>query len=157
AAGLDTQPATNDLYAADRNNDKVVVFAPTPLPEVTTGPATEVKADSGTITGRVDPAGPGTVNQCQFEILEGPVRHEGQSLKLSSNTKEGKFTLTFQGQTTKPILYETSFSAASTIEYYLTQLSTIGAHGVHVTQASSGPFLIEFTGQFSDLNVSPIT
>ena len=157
AAGLADQPSNGDLYAADKGKSEVAVFAPMPLPKVTTGPATGVTPTSGTLTGHVDPVGPGTVSSCEFEYLDGPVRNEVQTLTFSEDTKEGTFTLTFEGQTTQPISFENSFFVDDIIQFRLEELSTIGSGGVHVTEVFGGPFLVEFIGQFTDLNVPAIT
>ncbi len=156
AAGLASRPSSHLLYAADKGKDNVAVFSPMPLPDVTTGPATEIEPTAGTMTGHVDPLG-GTIDSCEFEYLEGPVRDEVQILKFSENTKEGTFTLTFEGQTTVPIQFEHSFFEADTIEFRLNQLSTIGTGGVHVAEFEEGLFEVEFTGKFSDLNIPPMS
>jgi DNA-binding beta-propeller fold protein YncE len=157
AAGLATRPSTGLLYAADSGNNNVAVFSPMPLPEVTTGPATNLGPTSATMTGHVDPAGPGQISDCHFEYLKGPVRDEVQTLEFSKDIKEGTFTLTFEGQTTQPIQYSREYSAAFLIQFRLEELSTIGVGNVHVTEVFRGPFVIEFTGQFADLNVSQIS
>ncbi|HVC07892.1 MAG TPA: hypothetical protein VND98_09950 [Solirubrobacterales bacterium] len=157
SAGLASRPSNGLLYAADSGNNDVAVFSPMPLPEVTTGPATNLGPTSATITGHVDPAGPGQISDCHFEYLNGPVRNEVQTLEFSKDTKEGTFTLTFEGQTTKPIEYSRQYYASNTIQFRLEELSTIGAGNVHVTEVFRGPFVIEFTGQFADLNVPQIS
>jgi phosphodiesterase/alkaline phosphatase D-like protein/DNA-binding beta-propeller fold protein YncE len=66
-AGLGFNSSTGMLYAADAGAGDVAVFSPLPLPDVTTGPATGVGASSGTLTGEVDPHGPGQVSDCYFQ------------------------------------------------------------------------------------------
>ena len=42
------------------------------------------------------------MSDCRFEYLAGPINNEVQKLEFE-DAREGTFTLTFEGQTTKPI------------------------------------------------------
>ena len=150
AAGLAARPSTGVLYAADAGNNEIAVFSPSPAPEVTTGPATILSPTAAKITGHVDPNGPGTINECSFEYLAGDVTNELQNIAFSPGTKEGTFTATFEGQTTKPIQFAAGNFTAETFQFRLEQLSTIGAGNVRVNGEETGPFRIEFKGKFAD-------
>jgi streptogramin lyase len=53
------------LYVADFENS--VVWAFVPAPEVTTGPPSNLRQASATVSGHVDPAGGGEIVSCEFE------------------------------------------------------------------------------------------
>jgi DNA-binding beta-propeller fold protein YncE len=55
------------LYVANTGENDIAIFRPAATPEVTTGPASTVEADSATVTGHVDPASAGSVSDCYFE------------------------------------------------------------------------------------------
>jgi DNA-binding beta-propeller fold protein YncE len=67
ALGLALAPSTGILYAANSGADNIALFAPLPLPEVTTKSAVNVGAASATLRGHVDPAGPASIVDCYFE------------------------------------------------------------------------------------------
>ena len=156
-AGLAVIPSNGTLYAADSGNNDVAVFSPDPAPEVTTGPTTILSPTSAKMTGHVDPAGPGTISECQFEYLAGAIANEVQNIAFSPGTKEGNFTVTFEGQTTKPIQFAAGNFTGETFQFRLEELSTIGAGNVRVSGEETGPFKIEFKGKFAHLNVPQVT
>lgn len=67
AEGLAFDPSNSLLYAADTSANTIAVFAPLPTPEATTGAVRSPGAESGTLTGHVDPRGPGSISTCYFE------------------------------------------------------------------------------------------
>ncbi len=67
ATGLAFDPRSNVIYAANSGANDIASFTPLPVPAVTTGEVTDPGPTSGTLTGRVDPDGPGTISSCYFE------------------------------------------------------------------------------------------
>lgn len=67
AAGLSFNPSNSILYVANPGSNNVVVFAPLPLPAVTSAPVESPGATSVTLTGHVDPNGGTSVTDCHFE------------------------------------------------------------------------------------------
>lgn len=65
-----------------------------------------------------------------------------QTVRVTGAPIGGTFTLTYQGQTTSPLPYN---STAATLATALANLSTIGAGNVSVTGATAGPWLVTFT------------
>ncbi len=55
------------LYVANTGENDIAIFTPAATPEVTTGPASSVEAESVTVTGQVDPGSAGSVSECYFE------------------------------------------------------------------------------------------
>ncbi len=159
-AGLAVRSSNHTLYAADSKNNDIAVFNRVPLPQVTTNGATNVTTTAGTMNGHVDPGPGGTVGECKFEYLPGRLSNEVQELSFSG-AKEGKFTLTFEGQTTSSIPYPPGNFGAEIIAYRLEELPNIGHGNVHVTYKSGhpeeGPYYIEFNNRFEDLNVPQAT
>ena len=138
------------------NND-IAVFSQIPVPDVTTGPSTILSPTSAKITGHVDPVGTGSISDCHFEYLAGNVTNEIQNIAFTEGTKEGTFTVTFEGQTTKPVQFAAGNFTAEDFRIQLEKLSTIGAGNVRVSGEEKGPFKIEFKGKFTDLNVPQVT
>jgi NHL repeat len=66
AEGVSVDGASHLLYVANSADDDIIVFADV-RPQATTGPATEVGETSLTLTGNVDPAGHGPIEECFFE------------------------------------------------------------------------------------------
>ena len=155
-AGLAAPSSSHLVYAADSAADAVAVFAPLPAPEVETNGATGVGPTSATLTGHVDPSGAGQVSDCRFEYLAGPITNEVQKLEFEA-AREGTFTLTFEGQTTKPI----PLAPGGFPEYYilnaLEALPKVGNGNVKVTGPEGGPFTIEFIKRFAQVNVPQLT
>jgi sugar lactone lactonase YvrE len=155
-AGLAAPSSSHLVYAADSAADAVAVFAPLPAPEVETKGATGVGPTAATLTGHVDPSGPGQVSDCRFEYLAGPINNEVQKLEFDG-ALEGTFTLTFEGQTTGPI----ALAPGGFPEYYvrtaLEALPKIGNENVKVTGQEGGPFEIEFIKRFAQVNVPQLT
>ena len=155
-AGLAAPSSSHLVFAADKGADEIAVFAPLPAPDVTTGGVTGVGPTSATLTGHVDPAGAGQVSDCHFEYLAGPINNEVQRLDFE-NAREGTFTLTFEGQTTKPI----PLAPGGFPEYYilnaLEALPKVGNGNVRVTGPEGGPFEIEFVKRFTQVNVPQLS
>lgn len=65
-----------------------------------------------------------------------------QTIRITGAPIGGTFTLTYSGQTTAPIAFDSTANAVATA---LTALSSIGAGNVTVTGATAGPWLVTFT------------
>ena len=81
-----------------------------------------------------------------------------QVITLKGEPTAGMFTLTFDGQTTKPIRYNASnFEVA----YQLTSLPNIGSFDVNVSGSppfkGGGPWTVDFQGNLAGVNVNQIT
>ena len=62
---------TGDVYVVDDTNNVVDVFgAGEVVPNITTGPASNLGQASATLNGQVDPAGGGNVTSCEFEYVD---------------------------------------------------------------------------------------
>ena len=158
ASGLAIRPSTALLYAANSGADNVAVFSSLPRPEVVTGPATNQSSNSATLTGHVEPGAGGQVSDCHFEYVRGPIRNEIQTLSFGG-AQAGSFTLSFEGETTKPIpFYVGGYpGGAYYIEHALGELSAIGNEHVKSHGEEGGPYAIEFVGPFEDSNVQQLT
>jgi phosphodiesterase/alkaline phosphatase D-like protein len=68
--GLAVNDSTGVVYVADGCQSKVFAFVPRVVPDVKTGPATNVGHTAATLTGEAapDPSGGGEVSECNFEI-----------------------------------------------------------------------------------------
>src|SRR6478672_6741365 len=68
AQGIAVNAATGSVYVEDGN--RIAVFVPRVVPDVTTGPATGIGHTVATLTGQVapDPEGGGDVSSCHFDI-----------------------------------------------------------------------------------------
>lgn len=76
---------------------------------------------------------------------------ETQTLTISGTPTGGTFTLTYESAETTDIAYDAS---AATIQAALEALATIGVGNVDVS--GSGPFVITFIGDLTDMDVSLI-
>lgn len=65
-----------------------------------------------------------------------------QTIRVTGAPIGGTFTLTYNGQTTSPIPYD---SSAATVATALKALNNIGDNDVTVTGATAGPWLVTFT------------
>jgi sugar lactone lactonase YvrE len=68
--GADIDGSTGNVYVSSNPpaGGRVVIFGPlVPVPDVTTGDATNVAETSATLNGHVDPAGAGDITDCHFE------------------------------------------------------------------------------------------
>ena len=80
---------------------------------------------------------------------------EIQIVTLSSGALGDTFQLTFNGETTSPLRFD---SEAAEVRSALKALSTVGIANVEVTSVSrGGPFTINFVGAFGGLDVPVIT
>jgi sugar lactone lactonase YvrE len=70
AAGLGVDPSNTTVYAADTADQRVAVFAPVTLPDVTTNPASAIGKHSATLNGHLDPAGGVDISDCQFQYTD---------------------------------------------------------------------------------------
>lgn len=77
--------------------------------------------------------------------------NEQQTVSLAS-CSGGTFTLDYEGDTTDPIAHNAS---AATVESELEALPSIGAGNVSVS--GSGPWVVEFTGELTGVDVSLLT
>jgi phosphodiesterase/alkaline phosphatase D-like protein len=68
AQGIAVNATTGSVYVEDGN--RIAVFVPRVVPDVTTGPATGIGHTGATLTGQVapDPEGGGDVSSCHFDI-----------------------------------------------------------------------------------------
>jgi phosphodiesterase/alkaline phosphatase D-like protein len=68
AQGIAVNATSGAVYVED--NNRIAVFVPRVVPDVTTGPATEIDHTSATLNGQVapDPEGGGEVESCHFDI-----------------------------------------------------------------------------------------
>ncbi len=67
ASGLGFDPTSRRVYAADPAADHIVVFAPHPVAEATTGAVTNSEPTAVTLNGHVVPAASEPVSSCYFE------------------------------------------------------------------------------------------
>ena len=66
ARGVDINTSTGNVYVS--SSDRVVIFGPlVPVPDATTGDATNVAQTTATLNGHVDPADAGDIIDCHFE------------------------------------------------------------------------------------------
>jgi len=82
-------------------------------------------------------------------------RNELQSLTVDAT--DGNFTITFDGQTTGNIDYDSGALTAATIQTALEALSNIAPGDVVVTGSAGGPYLVEFTGVYAGEDVPAMT
>lgn len=75
---------------------------------------------------------------------------EVQTVSITGGPNGGFFQLTFRGDTTGPIGYN---STAADVKAALESLGTVGANNVQVGGVQGGPFTITFTGAFSQVAV----
>ncbi len=71
AAGLTIDPSSGVLYVANAGDNDIAVFAPLPLPTVTTATVENPGSTSVTVTGHVDPHGGGNVVDLPFRVRHG--------------------------------------------------------------------------------------
>jgi hypothetical protein len=64
-SGIAVDQSTGDVYVSIYGS--VNIFKPITVPNVSTGPPTEVSASTATLTGHMDPAGGGPITECNFE------------------------------------------------------------------------------------------
>ena len=64
--GVAIDESSGTVYVADSSENDVVAFADV-RPKVVTGPPTDLKTTSVTLTGQVDPEGRGEISECKFE------------------------------------------------------------------------------------------
>lgn len=71
AGSLAVDATTGNVFVADGQSGKVLVFAPSVLPDVTTEPASGVGHTDATLNGEVapDPLGGGEVSSCKFQYM----------------------------------------------------------------------------------------
>jgi hypothetical protein len=96
------------------------------------------------------------VSDCRFEYLAGPIANEVQKVEFD-DAREGTFTLTFEGQTTKAIPYAPGGFPEYYIETALEALPKVGDGNVKVTGREGGPFNIEFIKRFAEVDVPQLT
>ena len=68
--GVDVNGSSGQVYVSSNPpaGSRVLIFGPlVPVPDVTTGDATNVSETSATLNGHVDPAGAGDITDCHFE------------------------------------------------------------------------------------------
>jgi uncharacterized repeat protein (TIGR01451 family) len=88
-----------------------------------------------------------------------PAPNETQSVTIAA--AGGTYTLTFEGQTTNPIMYN---ATAAVVQAELDALSTIGGVGGSVTviggvgdPSGANPYIVTFGGSLAGINVSSLT
>jgi NHL repeat len=69
-AGLGVDTSSDAVYAADVDNQRVVVFSEGHYADVNTEPASEVTPNTATLNGHLDPAGNGEITACDFEYID---------------------------------------------------------------------------------------
>lgn len=100
------------------------------------------------------------VGEGQIGIVETTPGTDGtdevQSFYFATTPTGGVFTITYDGQTTSPLLYD---ATASEVQAALVALSNIGSGDVTVTGSgtSANPFILTFAGALAATNLSEIT
>jgi hypothetical protein len=127
-------------------------------------PSSGATSNSGTVTFPTATANWGTLvswaifdaatagNMLFFGSLVG--QNEVQTLTVTGAPTGGTFTLSFGGQTTPPIAYN---STATQLEEYLESLVNIGDGNITVSGANGGPWTATFTGTLGSAAQSLIT
>lgn len=75
-------------------------------------------------------------------IADGPTSSEIQTVTISGSPTGGKFTLTFDGQTTGDIAYN---ATAAAVQSALRALSNVAGDEVTVTGSGGGPYTVTFS------------
>jgi RHS repeat-associated protein len=100
---------------------------------------------------------PSTPDARSDTVLRTDSSYAGDSVdqvQLTGNPTGGTFTLTFNGQTTSAIAYNTS---ASTVQSALQALSSIGSGNALVAPGTSGGWVVRFAGTLAGAVQSAIT
>lgn len=79
---------------------------------------------------------------------------EVQTVTIGGTPTGGSFTLTFQGNTTAPIVYN---AASTVVQAALQSLPSIGTGNVTVTGSTGGPYTCTFAGELAELNLPAMT
>lgn len=83
-----------------------------------------------------------------------PGNNEKQFVRLEGPPTGGTYTLTFEGVTTSALAYNAN---AAAVQAALEALSNIAVSDVAVSGTYTDGFIVEFTGNFRNLNVSQLT
>lgn len=144
-----------DLDLAPNSGGPVRTYgAPTIVPTVVAGEATEVTTNSATLNGTVNPSGL-AVSACRLEALpESEAGHQTDELQrvTFSGATGGTFTLGFQGQTTTALADGVN---AVKVQAALAALPAIGAGNVSVRQTEDN-YYITFTGALAATDVPQV-
>jgi hypothetical protein len=181
-SGLVVDQSTGNVYVADTGNHRVGEFSESGgfiLAfgwGVATG-AAEPQVCTATCQAGLPGNGPGQFENPTFiavdntpggvggfYVADGTAANERQTVTI--NATKGTFSLTFEGQTTKPLAYNAPPSPGGkaelgSVQEALEALSNIGENNVHVSNATNsqagGPYKIEFTLRLGLTNVPQIT
>lgn len=110
------------------------------------GNRAEITANGASLTGGAGTATPSTTTAGVAAV------NEQQTVTVAADG--GTFTITYSGQTTSALAYD---STAAEIETALEALSNIGVGDATVTGDAGGPWTIEFTGALAATNVDEVT
>ena len=94
----------SDVYVANTGEGDIAKFESKAVPDAVTKAPSNLKSTSATLNGHIDPAGTGEITGCEFEYT--PIQNGFQKLVISEATG-GTFTLSYGGETTAPIRYNT--------------------------------------------------
>jgi hypothetical protein len=145
AQGLAINSSSGNVYVADTNNARVDIFTPFALPDVTTGPASNVGRTSATLTGHIDPAGGSPVIDCHFDYgtdnsYNGP----------NSGTVPCSGSAPFSGDVTADL---SGLPTETTIHYRLDAVNSDG--GAHGSDQTFTPHFVEGVTTDPATNLAP--
>src|SRR5215207_5627901 len=87
-------------------------------------------------------------------FVSGGLINEKQTVTVNGAPTGGTFAITYDGETTDPILWN---ATASQVKAALQALPSIGGIGCSVTGPTGGPWIVEFTSTLGGQNVSQMT
>jgi hypothetical protein len=174
-SGVAVDDQTGDIYVADTGNNRVDEFDPSrPSGEqfvrawgwgVQNGAAESEVCTTACLTGMpgtepgqseeptfiaVDNSGGLSQGDVYVGVRRGqPAQNENQTVQLL-DASGGNFTLTFEGQTTAPLAFD---STPEMVGQALEGLSAIGSHNVFVRSQEGGGWHIIFDGALAETNV----
>ncbi|HEV7493074.1 hypothetical protein [Baekduia sp.] len=121
--GLATDPSTGTVYAADRTDGQIVVFAPVTIPDTVTNPVTAVTKHTAALNGHLDPAGGPDTTDCHFQYAD--------DASFQANG--------FTGATVAPCAEGDSFSAPADVHADVTGLAAQTTYHVRlIVQSPNG-------------------
>ena len=154
--GIDDLAAneSGQVYVVNGPSDpRVTVYGnPVLVPTVHAQPAEEITTNEATLRGAVDPEGLG-LEGCHFEALSASAPHKEEAQKVTlSGATGGTFTLSFEGETTKPIPYAAS---GQEIAWALQELPAIGGRNVFAN-GSANSFTLYFLAGLDETDVPQV-
>lgn len=122
--------------------------------------ATHTYTAAGTypvISSATDDGGLSTVRSgCMYAVTVLVDANEVQTITLGGATG-GSFTITFSGQTTAAIPWNSSATGSTSVQKALKALSNVGAGDISVSGPIGGPYVLTFGGAYAFTDVPAVT